>query len=120
VNPRLSSRHAARGLRSQAESQQYTTTGRLGSSVLLASVSILRRGRLIAPGRWSSWNSSVGSTSTTWTPCFIRPWTSWRLTSRTLTTSVRLDLGSTVEWRSPNHEVPLQEYRITEGFPAEQ
>src|SRR5215218_3702396 len=67
----------------------------------------LAEGRLIAPGRWSSWNSSVGSTSTSWTPCFIRSWTSWRLTSRTLHTPVRPDQGSTVEWRSPNHEVPL-------------
>src|SRR5258708_1830287 len=83
---RVWSRHAARGLRSQAESAQYTTIGRPGSSTRRASASILRIGRLTAPGRWSSPYSWAGSTSMIWAPCCMRRRTPSRSTSCTIAT----------------------------------
>src|SRR5260370_21655809 len=63
---------------SQVVSQQYTITGRLASSTVRASVSSLLSGRWIAPGRWSSSYSGLGSTSTSCAPAA----TSLRTSSR--------------------------------------
>src|SRR5438093_5921096 len=81
VNPRLSSRHAARGLMSHWKSWQYTTRGRSfrSADAVLASSSF--SGMLIAPGRCSSAYSSRGRTSTTCAPSRMRRCTSSRSTT---------------------------------------
>src|SRR3984893_2643675 len=53
---------------SQTVSQQYTITARLRSSISAVWASIFRRGMWIAPGRWSSSYSGLGSTSTSCAP----------------------------------------------------
>src|SRR5438309_9805902 len=68
---------------SQVVSQQYAITARLRSSSSMAWESIFRRGMWIAPGRWSSSASGLGSTSTSCAPLA----TSLRTSSR------RISLG---------------------------
>src|ERR687892_681409 len=107
--PRLSSRHAARGLRSQGSSQQYTTTGLEGSRRRRASTSIRRRGMLIAPGRCSSSNSSWGRTSTSWTPWSSSLRTSSRSIERGIAGSGRGGLQALQERAQPEAQRDQQD-----------